>query len=381
MGEVGTIKLSEYVKPNVSEYKVVNLIQTLYGLQTQKVKELNGFDDQNFWFKPVSVEGNPYLASLWEHGYVLKIANSKDSQDSALFDAQKELMFHFHRDGFEVSLPILNKRGQYNSLEELKFLSTDDDLEEKPMGRNMIRVLRFIPGKTLYEIDPWTVDNFFQCGQYVGRMDQSLKSFHHSAYDTRYLSWSLTNVPKLSSVLHVVEDPDRVTLMTDIIETFKREVLPRLPELEEGIIHGDVNDHNIVVKQRSDNPLQYDIVSVIDFGDSQKNPLLFELAITIMYMMLKHSAVHPNQTGGHVIAGYIKHRKIPRLEMDLLRTCIASRFAQALILGAYSYRQNPTNEYLLLSAKTGWKVVEEFWCFPKEQLMKDWQQIVSEYQN
>ncbi|TRY69967.1 hypothetical protein TCAL_02331 [Tigriopus californicus] len=383
MAESETIKPGEIIKPFVTQEKALRLIHSLYGLETQKVKELNSYDDRNFLFKADHVNDNPHLNTICDDGYVLKITNSKDSQESAFFDAQKELMFHLSEHGFEVPLPIPNKRGEFKSLEEMDISSSDDwaanNMGDESVRRYMVRVLRFIPGKIFDEIEPWTTDHFFQCGEYIGRMDMSLKSFHHPAFDTRNLIWFLSNVPKLSDFLFAVEDPERLTLMTEIIQAFNLEVVPHIDELEKGIIHGDVNEQNILVKPKAQNSLEYEMVSVIDFGDTQKNPLVFELAITIMYMMLKSSEVHANLAGGHVIAGYMKHRKIPNLEMNVLRTCIASRFAQSLILGAYSYQQDPGNEYLLCSARTGWKAVEEFWRYPKDQLHNDWQEIIDSY--
>ena len=42
---------------------------------------------------------------------------------------------------------------------------------------------------------------------------------------------------------------------------------------------------------------QYEIFSVIDFGDSNYNPLLYELAISIMYMMTKCTEIEPSMAG------------------------------------------------------------------------------------
>ena len=64
------------------------------------------------------------------------------------------------------------------------------------------------------------------------------------------------------------------------------------------------------------NFLRYGIVyfnfySVIDFGDTNKNPIIFELGITIMYMMTQCKSIHPNEAGGHVLAGYETIRTLP----------------------------------------------------------------------
>ena len=64
------------------------------------------------------------------------------------------------------------------------------------------------------------------------------------------------------------------------------------------------------------NCIRYGIVyfnfySVIDFGDTNKNPIIFELGITIMYMMTQCKSIHPNEAGGHVLAGYETIRTLP----------------------------------------------------------------------
>jgi Ser/Thr protein kinase RdoA (MazF antagonist) len=39
---------------------------------------------------------------------------------------------------------------------------------------------------------------------------------------------------------------------------------------------------------------QYVLHSIIDFGDSQYNPLIYELALAIMYLMTNCTEIHPN---------------------------------------------------------------------------------------
>ena len=81
--------------------------------------------------------------------------------------------------------------------------------------------------------------------------------------------------------------------------------------------------------------------------------------------------------GGHVLAGYIKHRDLPLLERKLIRTCVAARYAQSLVMGAYSYAQDPGNEYLLITAKTGWKTLADFWSVEQGQLYREQGHIIS----
>jgi Ser/Thr protein kinase RdoA (MazF antagonist) len=69
-----------------------------------------------------------------------------------------------------------------------------------PAIRNIVRLLKFIPGKTFYEIGraiaviifisfsppgTWSTEHFVQCGEFIARMDNSLATFSHPAYDSR----------------------------------------------------------------------------------------------------------------------------------------------------------------------------------------------------
>ena len=64
--------------------------------------------------------------------------------------------------------------------------------------------------------------------------------------------------------------------------------LMKLHPSEVGYIHGDFNEQNIIVDA------QDNILGVIDFGDSQKNPLVYDIAIAIMYMMTKVGVIYPS---------------------------------------------------------------------------------------
>merc|ERR1712083_1243394 len=122
---------------------------------------------------------------------------------------------------------------------------------------------------------------------------------------------------------------------------------------------------------------KYDIASVIDFGDSQYNPLPYEVSIAIMYMMTKCTVISPSLAGGYVLAGYIKHRQFPPLERRLIRICVAARYAQSLVMGAYSYSQDPGNEYLLITAHTGWQTLAAYWAVDQKTLYKDWDTTIA----
>ena len=167
-------------------------------------------------------------------------------------------------------------------------------------------------------------------------MDSALKNFDHPAYNSRNSIWFLTSIPQVKNFLDAVQDPIGKKMCEDIFNDFITEVLEkRVKDLEQGIIHGDFNEQNILCQPckssgETGSNNEYEIFSVIDFGDSQKSAIVFELGITIMYMMTKCSLIDPNEAGGHVLAGYETIRKLPPIEMEVLRLCVAARYAQSL---------------------------------------------------
>ena len=368
MGDI--LEPGEIIKPQLSLEEAKDLLKRLYGLTPITIKEFNSYDDRNFYFTVESKTSNPHLGTTWPHGYILKVTNKGDSKDPSFSDAQNEMILHMADAGLAVPEPVKNSAGNFKSMETL---TTDNKTSQ-----NIVRLLKFIPGKTFYEIEPWTTDHFYQCGEFLARMDKSLATFSHTAYDNRNSIWFLSSIPAVKDFVSAVTDDEKRKLVVDIIDKFCEIVIPASKELEKGIIHGDFNEQNILC-QKSDATGEYEISSVIDFGDSQYNPLLYEVSIAIMYMMTKCTVISPTMAGGHVLAGYIKHRDLPMLERKLVRTCVAARYAQSLVMGAYSYSQDPGNEYLLITAKTGWKTLSDFWSLGEDELYKQWDSIISMY--
>jgi len=360
----------EIIKPSVSLEEASILVTRLYGLTPLNVKEFNSYDDRNFFFTVQTNTSNPHLTTTWPHGYILKVTNKGDSKDPAFSDAQNEMILHMAEAGLAVPEPTKNIAGNFKSLETL---TTDNK-----SSQNIVRLLKFIPGKTFYDIGTWTTAHFYQCGDFLARMDKSLATFKHPAYNNRNSIWFLSSIPSVKDFVSAVADGENRKLVVDIIDQFCETVIPSSKDLEKTIIHGDFNEQNILC-QKNEATGEYEISSVIDFGDSQYNPLLYEVSIAIMYMMTKCTVIPPAMAGGHVLAGYIKHRDLPLLERKLIRTCVAARYAQSLVMGAYSYAQDPGNEYLLITAKTGWKTLADFWSVEQGQLYREWDSIIGKY--
>ncbi len=48
-------------------------------------------------------------------------------------------------------------------------------------------------------------------------------------------------------------------------------------------------------------------------------------------------------------------------------------------MGAYSYSQDPGNEYLIVTAARGWGILQRLWDTPKDELYARWRRVMETY--
>ena len=97
--------------------------------------------------------------------------------------------------------------------------------------------------------------------------------------------------------LYAVKDPAQQEICKQVLDEFEKKVVSQIDKLDHGMIHGDYNEQNMLVRLKdtscgdaasctTDGRL-YQVSGVIDFGDSIESPYIFEVGVTIMYTMLK----------------------------------------------------------------------------------------------
>ncbi|XP_021917211.1 hydroxylysine kinase isoform X1 [Zootermopsis nevadensis] len=355
------------IRPRLSRQEAVTMVRRLYGLEDVTIEELNGYDDKNYHVQICAGSKKP---QIWPHGYVLKVTNSLDSEKLPLVEGQIEIALYLGTRGINCPQPVKNLSGNYYSLEEL----THEGVDRK---RHVVRMLTYQPGQLL-NTAPCTQNLMFKVGKFLGQMDRVLRGFRNPAYDNAKSIWSLECAPSLTKFTFAVKDVDKNDLVNKVIDAFGRDVLPIVHTLEKGMIHGDFNDQNVVV---GPDPVDgsWDVTAVLDFGDTQLSCYVFELAITVCYVMLLASDLNPLDAAGHVIAGYSMVRPLPDVEFNILKVCVSARLCQSLVMGAYSYQQDPKNEYLIITSQRGWNVLRLLWNTPQSDLINRWRKTVPLY--
>ncbi|MCL4132682.1 UNVERIFIED_CONTAM: hypothetical protein GTU68_049946 [Idotea baltica] len=362
------LSFDQVVSPLMDENDVPSLVQRCYGLKTVYVKKLNGYDDKNYYIKVGQESENPHLKKTAKNGYILKVLNSETSKQQAIIEGQNSIMHFLSKN--EVCVPMAQKdvNGQFLSKQVITSKCTE---MHKTSPENIVRLFSYIPGKLMMEVT-YTKQLLFEVGQITGKIDNVLKNFSNASIRNRTYMWQLQYVPQIVKYLHAVEEEQKQKLIKEVLSSWDSLVEPAIPLLEKGFIHGDLNEQNILVEADNQNPSLSHICGILDFGDVSYSPLIFELAITITYVVLEVNSIDSNEAAGYVIAGYETERKVTDVEWNILRECVAARMAQSLVLGAFSYTLNPGNEYVLCTAKKGWQRLAKLWSAPKEQLIANW---------
>ncbi|XP_033341414.2 hydroxylysine kinase [Megalopta genalis] len=343
------------IQPPGSEQIVSDLLEKLYSLKVTRITVLNSYDDRNYHIICENLHKNPHIDSVSKDGYVLKIINSLDSKNSRVIDAQNEMLIYLNQRRINCPLPVKNMNGEYYSLETL---TAQDAVESYA-----VKLLVYRPGTLLHRV-PITSDLFRNVGRFTGKLDSVLKGFSHPAYDDHKTLWMLTSMPKLRQFTYVVKDDLEKDLVYQVIDAFEKDVLRVISKLEQGVIHGDLNEQNIVMSSNGE-----DITAVIDFGDSHRTCLIFELAIALCYMILQAGDM---TMGKYVIEGYQDFRKLTELEKKILKVTVCARICQSLVMGAYSYLHDPQNDYLLITQKSGWALLKNLWPVGQEEVLRRW---------
>ncbi|MDX2006718.1 MAG: aminotransferase class III-fold pyridoxal phosphate-dependent enzyme [Meiothermus sp.] len=314
----------ETVTPQIAE----RLLRETYGIEG-RVQRLAGEYDLNF---EVSTASERFL---------LKIARADASLEELEF--QNSVLLHVERglqgDQVPVQRVIPNLTGGHISVLEVEGL------------RRFARVLSFLEGRTLANVSPHTPELLESMGAAVARVDLALEGFQHPLAG-REFKWNLAQADGIMPKLEYLTDPKQRGIATKHLERF-RALKPSLTELPHGVIHGDANDHNVVVAGQGYGAR---VVGLIDFGDAMLCPLVGGLAIALAYAMLDKP--DPMASAAHVVRGYHAVRPLSPLELSVLYQLALARLAVSVTNSGYEKRLRPDDPYIVVSEAPAWALLE-----------------------
>ena len=279
------------------------------------IRQLDGERDLNF------------LIGVPGERWVFKIANLEESP--AMLECQHQV---FERIAAARVFPAtVTARQSVNG----KTIETVHDA----LGRTHVcRVLPFVEGRLLREIENPSLDLYTDIGGRLALLDRALEGFTHPALE-RPLLWKMDIAPQIVDSYSPLLDDESRALVDHFADGYRRRVVPRLAQLRRAVIHNDANRNNLVVDESGSQ-----LLSIIDFGDMVESWLAVDPSLAATYVMLDRAA--PLESAAALFAGYCEHMPLQPAEIETVFDFICMRLCMSLCIGAHQSAQQPDNSYL-----------------------------------
>ena len=207
----------------------------------------------------------------------------------------------------------------------------------------------------------------------------TLQPFYHPALEERVYYWDLQHIDLVKEIIFSPKTNDDETrkLLQHVYVRFSEEVMSCVSSLEKQVIHGDLNECNILVAEDSAGDRGYHISGILDFGDVTYSYRLFEIGICMAYLIITMceagvgcvDAIHAVR---HMLAGYQEVWPLSPAELGFLYWTVAARTCQSLAIGLNQSAQEPDNLYLQEGLDAKKEILKYYVAIPKEELMQIW---------
>jgi 4-aminobutyrate aminotransferase-like enzyme len=190
----------------------------------------------------------------------------------------------------------------------------------------------------------------------LGRLDAALAAFTHPAA-RRALKWDLRHGRAIvEDNLDHVPDPLGRARIERCLAVFDARAAPLLPALRTAVIHGDANDHNVLVQAAGPDPLApRTVTGLIDFGDVVHSFVVGDVAIAAAYAML--GKADPLAAASEIVSGYHAAHPLADSELEALDPLIRLRLCTSVVLSAQQRKRRPDNAYLAVSEDAAWALL------------------------
>jgi 4-aminobutyrate aminotransferase-like enzyme/Ser/Thr protein kinase RdoA (MazF antagonist) len=298
-------------------------LEAVFGIKVVEAKNLDGdINYTNKKFKITDSNGIPYILKIFPDPTEWILA----AEESIVLDKIAGKL------SFKVPQNIRQHNGDM-------FFAFEQD---------KAKLLAYIEGDFIADV-PHTEKLLFALGEKIAELNCALQTVESPIWASRILFWDVQHTHLSQPKIAYIQEPERRKLVQYYIDRFINFVLPFQYTLRHSLIHGDLNDYNILVQGE-------EISGFIDFGDATYSPMVNDLAIALTYMMLNKD--EPFEVIFPMIQGYQKHISLGAEELAILPDLITSRLCISLCNSAEKKHLGQDNAYVLVSEKPAWKLLE-----------------------
>ena len=280
--------------------------------------------------------------------------------DLRLLDSDRDQNFHIYSNQINHIIKISNPAEQSCVLElqdnATRYILARNPKIEVPIQKGpikrkrkddviyMIRLLSYVKGKPL-DTSRMIPEYCFKLGKLIGNLSLALDGFDHSGA-RRVFDWDVAQTGLMTDKVKCLGSKIKQETVYYFLTLFNDRISPLLNKLRKAVIHNDMNENNIIIKNKGLS------IGIIDFGDMVYTYQVLEPAICAAYLSLGDADPLPKVIS--FIKGYQSIYPLNQDEIVSIPYLISLRFCLTAIMASWRKKLFPGNKYLTISQRNAW---------------------------
>lgn len=322
-------------RPELSAAETLAVVEEHFGLNGE-LTALAGERDLNF-----------RLDTPGGNRYVVKVS-SPDEPDEIL-EIEVDLMRHVARttEGFSPA-PIATKNGDYL----VKHASES--------GETRIRVVEYLEGGLLASVRPRTDALLYDLGNRVAQLASALGAYPDHPPARIDFDWALGRSGLVMERCLELFTGEELALVQEVLSEWRTRESEFLG-LGSQVIHGDINDHNVLVSAVGEGART--VSGIIDLGDAHSAPRVFDLGIALAYAVMDTD--DPLLAAAAVVRGFHDRTPLSEDEVNVAYTLMRARLGASVSISRWRQQESGTvDPYLSVSERPAWEVLRKLSDIP-----------------
>jgi len=313
-------------RPELDPEEALEAVREAYGLDGS-LTELPGERDRNY-----------LLRTAGGDRYVVK-ASSPDEPDEIL-EIENDLVSHAaeRTDGLVPGI-VPARSGEQ--------MVSHADTEGRT---HRIRIVEYRDGGLLADVRPRSPELLTDLGRRLADLDSALGAYPDHPPARVDFDWALGRAGLVMERCLDLFDGERLSLVRSVHHAFAAHEGEFLG-LGSQVIHGDVNDHNVLVSRPGAGPRR--VVGIIDLGDAHSAPRVFDLGIAVAYGILR--TPDPLMAAAAITRGFHEVTPLSEDEIEVVYTLARARLGASVSISTWRrHEAGAVDDYLTVSERPAW---------------------------